>query len=64
MITMFFLLTYLYGENELLWGPVSPFGVFSREKSPPHSRELICNLDTFTKLSLSIIMKHGENDVE
>ncbi len=24
----FFLLTYLYGENELLWGPMHPYGVF------------------------------------
>ncbi len=31
----FFLLTYLFGENELLWGPVCPFGVFSWE--------VICN---------------------
>ncbi len=39
----FFLLTYLYGENELWWGHVRPFGVFSWEKPPPVSRELICN---------------------
>ncbi len=37
----FLLLTYLYGENELLWGPVHPFGVFLWEKTV--SRELICN---------------------
>ncbi len=34
---------YLYGENELLWGPVCPFGIFSQEKTPQVSRELIRN---------------------
>ncbi len=34
----------VYGENELFGGPVSPLGVFSRQKTPPVSRELICNL--------------------
>ncbi len=38
-----FLLTYLYGENVLLWGPVHPFGVFSRERTRSVSRQLICN---------------------
>ncbi len=37
----FLLLTYLYGENELLWGPVPPFGAILQEKTPPVSRELI-----------------------
>ncbi len=59
----FFLLTYLYAENELLWGSVHSFGVFLQEKFPPVSRVLICN-ETLTKLSLSNIMKHGESDVE
>ncbi len=36
----FFLLTYLYGENELLWGPVFPFGEFCEKKTLPVSREL------------------------
>ncbi len=30
----FFLLTYLYWANKLLWGPVHPFGVFSWENTP------------------------------
>ncbi len=38
-----FLLTYLYGENELLCRSVHPFRVFSWEKTPPLSSELICN---------------------
>ncbi len=59
----FFLLTYLYGGNELLWSPVRPFGVFSWEKTYPVSRELICK-DTFTKISLSNIIKLDESDVE
>ncbi len=50
-------------EKINLWGPLCPFGVFSQEKTPPISRELICN-DTFAKLSLSNIMKHGESDVK
>ncbi len=41
MITIF--PTYLYGENELLWVPVPSFGVCLREKTPPVSREHICN---------------------
>ncbi len=60
----FFLATYLYGENELLWGPLLPFGVFSWENTRPVSRELICKEDTFTKLSLFKIMKYGQSDVE
>ncbi len=43
MITIFPILTYLYGENELLWGPMCSFVVFSQEKTSPVSRELICN---------------------
>ncbi len=39
----FLLLTYLHGKYELLWGPVCLFGVFSYEKPPSVSRELICN---------------------
>ncbi len=30
----FFLLTYLYGENELLWGTVRPFGLFFVKNLP------------------------------
>ncbi len=41
--SQFLLLTYLYGDNELLWGPVHLFGVFLQEKTRPVSRELICN---------------------
>ncbi len=51
----FFLLTHLY---------VRPFGIFSWEIIPPVSRELLCTYNTFTKLSLSNIMIHGESDVE
>ncbi len=55
----FFLLTYLYGENELLLDPVCPFGLFSQEKTFPVPGELICIVrDTFIKLSLSNIMKY------
>ncbi len=35
----FFLLTYLYEENELLWGSVCPFGVFSQHKKLLHFQE-------------------------
>ncbi len=44
--SLFFLLTYLYGENEFLCGPMHPVGVFSQEKTTPVSRGLICN-ETF-----------------
>ncbi len=37
--------TYLYEENELLWGPVHLFGIFLGEKLP-HFQGLICN-ETF-----------------
>ncbi len=39
----FFLLIYLYGENELLRGPVCPFGEYSWEKLSTVSGEIICN---------------------
>ncbi len=42
MITIF-LTSYLYGENELLWDLVHPFGAFLQEKTPSVSKELICN---------------------
>ncbi len=37
---------------------------FCKEKTPPASRELICNETLLQNLSLSNIMKHGESDVE
>ncbi len=40
MITIF--PTYLYGENELLWGHVCILE-YIQKKTPPVSRELICN---------------------
>ncbi len=62
MITIF--PTYLFIlRKQNLWDPVFPFGIFSQEKLPQFSRELIYN-DTFTKLSLFNIMKHGESDLD
>ncbi len=60
----FLLLSYSYGENELLWDPVHTFlSIFTRKNSPNFKRTHLY-WHTFTKLSLSNIMKHGESDVE
>ncbi len=40
------------------------FRVFSQDKIPPVSRELICNETLLQKLSLVNIMKHDESDLE
>ncbi len=47
----FFLLTYLYGENELLVSSVHPFGVFSWEK-PPKDRRF--NIGVYIGISAKI----------
>ncbi len=60
----FLLLTYLYGENKLLWGTVCPFGIFSQDKNSPSFKRTHLQWDIYTKLSLSNIMKHGKIDVE
>ncbi len=61
----FFLLTYsyLYGENELLQGPVRLYGVFSREKLPQLQEKLFL-MKYFYNICLSNIIKYGECDVE
>ncbi len=58
----FFLLIYIKKMN-FSRALCTSFGVFSQKLSLI-SREFICNVDTFTKLSLSNIMKHCESDVE
>ncbi len=63
----FLTLTCLYRENELLWGPVCPSGVFSQENIPPSFKRTYLGWDHFTKLLLSNNhdnMKYGKNDKE
>ncbi len=61
----FFVHSYLYGENELLWGTACSFGVFSPEKTPSFSRELICNKILLQNYPGAMqYNEHGQSDVE
>ncbi len=57
-----YLLIYMEKLN-FCWACAPFWGILMRTNTPI-TRELICSLDSFTKLSLSNIMKHGESDAE
>ncbi len=48
----FFLLTYLYGENERLWGPLHPFVIYFEKKHPlDHRSNIQVHIGTSAKIS-------------